>query len=58
MFLAVYYAPTPNHAYDSIQFTEEHATFGALVSGLYHWGASGMVVAIGLHKLQAFLHEA
>jgi ubiquinol-cytochrome c reductase cytochrome b subunit len=49
MFLAVYYAPTPNHAYDSIQFIEERVTLGALVRGLHHWGASGMVVAIGLH---------
>jgi ubiquinol-cytochrome c reductase cytochrome b subunit len=58
MFLAVYYAPTPDHAYDSIQFIEEEITFGAFVRGLHHWGASGMVVAIGLHMLQTFLYGA
>ncbi|MER3424550.1 MAG: quinol:cytochrome C oxidoreductase, partial [Nitrospiraceae bacterium] len=51
MFLAVYYAPTPDHAYDSIQFIETDIAFGAFVRGLHHWGASGMVVAIGLHML-------
>ena len=58
MFLAVYYAPTPDHAYDSIRFIETQITFGAFVRGLHHWGASGMVVAIGLHMLQVFLYGA
>jgi ubiquinol-cytochrome c reductase cytochrome b subunit len=58
MFLALYYAPTPDHAYDSVQFIEQKVTFGAFVRGLHHWGASGMVVAIGLHMLQTFLYGA
>jgi len=58
MFLAVYYAPTPDHAYDSIQFIERDVLFGAFVRGLHHWGASAMVVAIGLHMLQTFLYGA
>jgi ubiquinol-cytochrome c reductase cytochrome b subunit len=58
MFLVVYYAPTPDHAYDSIRFIENHVTFGAFVRGIHHWGASGMVVAIGLHMLQTFLYGA
>ncbi len=58
MFLAIYYAPTPDHAYDSIKFIETQVTFGAFVRGLHHWGASAMVVAIGLHMLQVFLYGA
>lgn len=58
MFLALYYAPTPDHAYDSIQFIEQEIAFGAFVRGLHHWGASLMVVAIGLHMLQTFLYGA
>jgi quinol-cytochrome oxidoreductase complex cytochrome b subunit len=58
MFLAVYYAPTPDHAYDSVQFIESQVTFGWFVRGLHHWGASGMVVAVGLHMLQVFLYGA
>lgn len=58
MFLAVYYAPTPDHAYDSVQFIEQEVTFGSFVRGLHHWGASAMVVAIGLHMLQTFLYGA
>ncbi len=58
MFLAVYYAPTPDHAYDSVQFIENQVTFGWFVRGVHHWGASGMVVAVGLHMLQVFLYGA
>ncbi len=58
MFLAVYYAPTPDHAYDSVKFIESEIAFGSFVRGLHHWGASGMVVAIGLHMLQVFLYGA
>ena len=58
MFLAVYYAPTPDHAYDSVQFIENQVTFGWFIRGLHHWGASGMVIAVGLHMLQVFLYGA
>lgn len=58
MFLALYYAPTPDHAYDSLQYIEKEVAFGWFVRGLHHWGASAMVVAIGLHMLQAFLYGA
>lgn len=57
-FLAIYYAPTPDHAYDSIQFIMSSVTFGGFVRGLHHWGASAMVVAIGLHMLQVYLYGA
>ena len=58
MFLALYYAPTPDHAYDSVRFIETEVSLGWLVRGLHHWGASSMVVAIGLHMLQTFLYGA
>ncbi|HEY5648071.1 MAG TPA: cytochrome b N-terminal domain-containing protein [Nitrospiria bacterium] len=58
MFLAVYYAPTPDHAYDSVFFIMEKVHFGAFVRGMHHWGASAMVVAIGLHMLQVYLYGA
>ncbi|HUK56928.1 MAG TPA: cytochrome b N-terminal domain-containing protein [Nitrospiria bacterium] len=58
MFLAIYYAPTPDHAYDSIRFIMTSVSFGPFVRGLHHWGASAMVVAIGLHMLQVYLYGA
>ncbi len=58
MFLALYYNPSPDHAYDSIIFIDQEVPFGYFVRGLHHWGASLMMVAIGLHMLQAFLYGA
>jgi ubiquinol-cytochrome c reductase cytochrome b subunit len=50
--LALYYAPTPDHAWDSVRFitTEVHA--GSFLRGLHHWGASVVVVAAVLHMVR------
>jgi len=58
MFLVLYYVPTPDHAYDSINFVETEVAFGWFIRGIHHWGASCMMVAIGLHMLQTFLYGA
>jgi ubiquinol-cytochrome c reductase cytochrome b subunit len=53
-FLTLYYAPTPDHAYDSVQFISG-TTAGRLVHGLHHFGASFMVVAMALHMLRVIV---
>src|SRR5579863_952438 len=57
-FLALYYAPTPDHAFDSVHFIQEEVPFGSFVRGLHHWGASAMMIAIGLHMSQVYLYGA
>ena len=58
MFLAIYYVPSPDAAYDTVQFIENQVSFGWFVRGLHHWGASAVMVAIGLHLLQVYLYGA
>ena len=53
-FLTLYYAPTPDHAYDSVRFISS-TTAGRLVRGLHHFGASFIVVAVVLHMLRVIL---
>jgi ubiquinol-cytochrome c reductase cytochrome b subunit len=53
-FLTLYYAPTPDHAYDSVRFITS-TTAGRLVRGLHHFGASFIVVAVALHLLRVVL---
>lgn len=53
-FLTLYYAPTPDHAYDSIRFINSTIA-GRLVRGLHHFGASFIVVAAVLHMLRVIL---
>jgi len=50
-FLTLYYAPTPDHAYDSVRFISSTGA-GRMVRGLHHFGASFIVVAAVLHMLR------
>lgn len=52
--LAMYYAPSPDHAYDSIRYLERSVVSGALVRGIHHWGASAMVVLVFAHMIRVF----
>ena len=58
MFLAIYYTPSTEHAHASIHYIMEDVAFGSFIRGLHHWGASGMMVSIGLHMLQVFFYGA
>lgn len=58
MFLAMGYAPSPDHAYDAVRFISEDAPFGSFVRGLHVWGASAMVVIVVLHLLRTFFTGA
>jgi len=58
MFLAVYYVPSPDHAYDSIQYIMNGVAFGWLVRGIHHWGASAMVIVVFIHMLRTFFYAA
>jgi quinol-cytochrome oxidoreductase complex cytochrome b subunit len=58
ILLTLYYVPTPDHAYDSVQYITNEVTAGWLIRGLHHWGASAMVILVGLHMLRVVLHGA
>lgn len=57
VFLMIYYAPTPDHAYESIKYIDS-ISFGWFVRGIHHWGASAMVILVALHMLRAFVWGA
>lgn len=58
IFLAVYYVPSPDHAYESIEYIMNGVTFGWLIRGIHHWGASLMVLTVFLHMLRTFYYAA
>jgi ubiquinol-cytochrome c reductase cytochrome b subunit len=53
-FLTLYYAPTPDHAYESVRFISS-TTAGRMVRGLHHYGASFIVVFLVLHMLRVIV---
>ena len=58
ILLTIYYVPTPDHAYDSVQYITTQVTAGWLIRGLHHWGASAMVVLVVLHMLRVIYYGA
>ncbi|HLE13631.1 MAG TPA: cytochrome b N-terminal domain-containing protein [Anaerolineales bacterium] len=58
ILLTIYYVPTPDHAYDSVQYITTQVPAGWLIRGLHHWGASAMVVLAVLHMIRVILYGA
>jgi ubiquinol-cytochrome c reductase cytochrome b subunit len=50
--LALYYAPTPDHAWDSVRYLMTEVRGGGFLRGLHHWGASLIVVASIAHLVR------
>ena len=58
IFLAVYYVPSPDHAYESIEYIMNGVAFGWLIRGIHHWGASLMVFFVFIHMLRTFYYAS
>jgi len=56
--LATAYVPSANDAYASLQFITEQALMGRFLRGLHYFGASAMVVLIGVHVARVYLMGA
>lgn len=55
IFLTMYYTPSPDHAYDSIQYIMNSVAFGWLIRGIHHWGSSLMVLVVFIHMVRVFV---
>jgi ubiquinol-cytochrome c reductase cytochrome b subunit len=53
--LATAYVPSAAEAYESLKFITFEAPFGSVLRGAHFFGASAMVVLIGLHAMRTFL---
>ena len=58
VILAMYYKPTPEEAYASIQMITNDLTLGWLVRGMHRWGASVFIILLFLHMGRVFLFGA
>src|SRR5258705_8900519 len=52
VLLAIFYSPSPDHAYDSVRFIMERVTFGRILRGLHFFGASFIVIGAVVHMLR------
>jgi menaquinol-cytochrome c reductase cytochrome b subunit len=58
VFLAMYYRPSADEAYTSIQHINNDVFAGELVRGMHRWGATVMVVLVFLHMGRTFFFGA
>jgi ubiquinol-cytochrome c reductase cytochrome b subunit/menaquinol-cytochrome c reductase cytochrome b subunit len=58
VFLAMYYRPSAEEAYSSIQHINDEVFLGELVHGMHKWGSSVMVILVFLHMGRTFFFGA
>jgi ubiquinol-cytochrome c reductase cytochrome b subunit len=56
--LSLLYQPSSEAAYQSLEFITDRAAFGHTLRGIHYFGASGMIIMIGIHMLRVYLLAA
>ena len=56
--LALLYQPTSETAYESLKYISNQALLGNILRGIHYFGASAMIILIGIHMIRVFLLAA
>lgn len=56
--LALLYQPSSADAYASLNYIMHKAPLGRILRGIHYWGASGMMIMMGVHMIRVYLTAA
>jgi len=56
--LALLYQPSSDQAYQSLKFITNEAVMGKWLRGIHYFGASGMILMVGVHMLRVYITAA
>jgi quinol-cytochrome oxidoreductase complex cytochrome b subunit len=58
ILLTIYYVPSPQDAYDTVNYITNDLPAGWLIRGMHHWGATAMVALVVMHMIRVIYHGA
>ncbi|WP_423146035.1 cytochrome b N-terminal domain-containing protein [Rubrolithibacter danxiaensis] len=53
--LSLLYQPSSENAYQSLQFITHQAPLGRILRGIHFFGASGMIILVGIHMIRVYI---
>jgi ubiquinol-cytochrome c reductase cytochrome b subunit len=56
--LSLLYQPSSGLAFQSLNFITNQAAFGKVLRGIHFYGASGMVLMVGIHMIRVYIFAA
>ena len=57
-FMTLYYVPSPEQAYDAVDYLTFEVPMGQVIRGVHHWSGNLMMVTIFLHMIRVFVYGA
>ncbi len=58
VLLTVYYEPSPERAYETVQYITNEIPLGWLVRQMHAWGAHLMIIFVMLHMIKVYINKA
>jgi quinol-cytochrome oxidoreductase complex cytochrome b subunit len=57
-FMTFYYVPSPEQAYDAVDYLTFEVPMGQIIRGVHHWSANLMMVTIFIHMIRVYIYGA
>ena len=57
-FMTLYYVPSPDQAYDTVDYLTFEVPLGYVIRGVHYWAANLMILTIFIHMIRVFVYGA